>query len=107
MGIGVAVADAFRTVVVQPGHYHISADSADSAIELCQGHGISLNVDPELKKITIQNSNILPSLTVAQVKELQDPVIGQIVAVKDHDGVGALAVYDGKMWRGVALGSAL
>jgi hypothetical protein len=107
MGIGVAVADAFRTVIVQPGHYHINADSADSAVELCQGQGIKLEVDPEHNRITIQNSNILPCFTIADLKDIQDPVLGQIVAVKDQDGIGALAVFDGRLWRGVALGSAL
>lgn len=107
MGIGVAVSDAFRTVIVQPGHYHINADSADSAVELCQGNGIKLEVDPENKKITIQNSNVLPCFTVAELKAIKDPILGQVVAVKDQDGIGVLAVFDGRMWRGVALGSAL
>ena len=45
MGAGVASADAFRNIIVHPGHHYIGADSTDSAVQLTAGSGIDLEVD--------------------------------------------------------------
>ena len=37
MGAGVASTDAFRNIIVHPGHHYIGADSTDSAVQLTAG----------------------------------------------------------------------
>jgi hypothetical protein len=107
MGVGVASADAFRNIIVHPGHHYIGADSTDSFVQLKAGRGVDLAVDVGSKEITFYGTNCLECLSKDQILAIENPQQGQIVAVKEGHNITALAVFNGLNWSKVELGSAL
>ena len=107
MGAGVASADAFRNIVVHPGHHYIGADSTDSAVQLTAGSGIDLEVDVHRKEIIFHGTNCLKCLSKEEILGIENPQLGQLVAVKHNGSISALAVYNGINWSKVDLISTL
>lgn len=107
MGVGVATADAFRSLIIQPGHYHVGADSPDSALCFRAGQGIDIDLDYSQREIVFSNNNILPVLSRESILQLENPALGQIVAVNENGQVSALAIFNGSQWSKVNLDSAL
>ena len=107
MGAGVASADAFRNIVVHPGHHYISADSTDSAVQLTAGSCIDLEVDVHRKEIIFHGTNCLKCLSKDEILGIENPQLGQLFAIKHDDTISALAVYNGINWSKVDLISTL
>jgi hypothetical protein len=107
MGVGVASADAFRNIIVHPGHHYIGADSTDSAVQLTAGFGIDLEVDVHSKEIIFHGTNCLKCLSKEEILGIENPQLGQLIAVKQDDTISALAVYNGLNWSKVDLISTL
>ena len=107
MGAGVASADAFRNIVVHPGHHYIGADSTDSAVQLTAGSGIDLEVDVHRKEIIFHGTNCLKCLSKEEILGIENPQLGQLFAVKQNGSISALAVYNGINWSKVDLISTL
>ena len=99
MGVGVATTDAFRHVIIQPGHYYIGADSPDSSLQIRAGAGISIQHDIEQQEIVFSNTGKIACLSRQEIR--------QIVAVIDNGLVESMAVYTGNTWRKIDLGSTL
>jgi hypothetical protein len=107
MGVGVATTDAFRHVIIQPGHYYIGADSPDSSLQIRAGAGISIQHDIEQQEIVFSNTGKIACLSRQEILEIKEPPQGQIVAVIDNGIVESMAVYTGNTWRKIDLGSTL
>ena len=107
MGAGVASADAFRNIVVHPGHHYIGADSTDSAVQLTAGSGIDLEVDVHRKEIIFHGTNCLKCLSKEEILGIENPKLGQLIAIKHNDTISALAVFNGVNWSKVDLTSTL
>ena len=107
MGAGVASADAFRNIIVHPGHHYIGADSTDSAVQLTAGSGIDLEVDVHRKEIIFHGTNCLKCLSKEEILGIENPQLGQLIAVRQNDSISALAVYNGTNWSKVDLISIL
>lgn len=107
MGVGVATTDAFRNVIVHPGHYYIGADSADSHIQLVAGKGLAVDVNVADKEIIFHNKNCLECLSREEILNIESPETGKIVAVKENQTIAALAVFNGLSWCRVNFDSTL
>lgn len=107
MGVGVATTDAFRHVIIQPGHHYIGADSPDSSLQIRAGAGISIQHDTEQQEIVFANTGQLTCLSREEILQIKEPQQGQIVAVIDQGVVESMAVYTGNTWRKIDLRSTL
>lgn len=107
MGVGVATTDAFRHVIIQPGHHYIGADRPDSSLHVRAGAGIAIQHDIEQQEIVFSTTGTVACLSRKEILELKEPAQGQIVAVIDNGLIDSMAIYTGNAWRKVDLGSTL
>jgi len=107
MGVGVATTDAFRHIIIQPGHHYIGADRPDSSLHIRAGAGIAIQHDIEQQEIVFSNTGKLDCLSREEILQIKDPQQGQIVAVIDNGIVESTAIYTGNTWRQCPLGSPL
>lgn len=107
MGVGVATTDAFRHIIIQPGHHYIGADRPDSSLHIRAGSGISIQHDIEQQEIVFASTGKLDCLSREEILQIKEPLQGQIVAVISDGLIGSIAIYTGNTWRQCPLGSPL